>query len=78
MIDLENVKISERIHQTYLLLLNPFVEIILDKYGRDVELSEISDAVFYLKPDGSGEIVNKVRELTFRLNVPKSEFEITK
>ncbi len=73
--DLDEVLISPRIFQTWLLSASRGMVEIQKKY-LDLSPGEIPDEKFRLLPDGNGEIFVTVRTTSIRLKVPKDEFKI--
>ncbi len=73
--DLDNVRISPRIYQTWLAYLPQSVSDLQRRF-KNLKPSEIPDEQFRLLPDGSGEIFVTIRKKELKLSVPKGEFVI--
>lgn len=73
--DLDYVRISRRIYQTWLAYLPQAVSDLQRRFT-DLKPSEIPDEQFRLLPNGSGEIFVIIRKKELKLSVPKGEFLI--
>lgn len=73
--DLNNILLSQRIHDTWLAYTQIAVDQLRGKYA-DLKASEIPDEQFRILPDGTGEVYVRVRESELVLRVPKDEYRV--
>ena len=73
--DLDDVAVSQRIYDTWVLMAGENIKMILKKYP-DLKEKEIPDEQFRVLPSGIGQIFIEIREKTISLNVPKNEYDI--
>lgn len=73
--DLDEVSISPRVFQTWLISASLGMAEIRKKH-LNLSQGEIPDEQFRLLPAGTGEIFVTVRTTTIRLKVPKDEFTL--
>lgn len=74
-IDLDDVLISKRIKDTWILMLDYNCNKLLELYP-DLISSDIPNEMFRLKPNGDGELFIIVRKTRISLSVPKCEFKL--